>query len=100
MNFILQAAEKALKAAQYFDDANRVSFSHSLITDASKKNPKLKRAAEELEILVVDYNRMRYPRTKDFPNGPSDIYSEGDAKKAIELATTILETVNDILNEK
>lgn len=60
-------------------------------------NPTLQKAAEDLERLVGDYTRMRYPRPAYFPKTPSDLYSHNDAKEALRLAKIIIKTVKEIM---
>ncbi|XP_041369657.1 sacsin-like [Gigantopelta aegis] len=92
-----QAAEKALKALLYNHDARRadqirshdlrsvartlqVSFSHHLSDPVN-----------QLESLVCDYNRMRYPDRLSFPQIPSDVYSRDTACNACRLAGDIVQ---------
>ncbi|XP_041369841.1 sacsin-like [Gigantopelta aegis] len=90
-----QAAEKALKAMCYNENAgctDRIR-SHDLrsiarnLMDASSQ---LLSAVADLEILVVDFNRMRYPDRLSFPAIPSEVYSKETAQKAYELANIIV----------
>ncbi|XP_076091909.1 sacsin-like [Mytilus galloprovincialis] len=95
-----QAAEKALKAVQISKDDKKSKKHHSLITEVSMSNPTLQKAAEDLERLVGDYTRMRYPRPAFYPKTPSDLYSHSDAKEALRLAKIIIKTVKDIMKFK
>ncbi|XP_071155498.1 sacsin-like [Mytilus edulis] len=95
-----QAAEKALKAVQISKDDKKAKKHHSLITEVSMSNPTLQKAAEDLERLVGDYTRMRYPRPAYFPKTPSDLYSHNDAKEALRLAKIIIKTVKEIMKFK
>ncbi|VDI50995.1 sacsin [Mytilus galloprovincialis] len=95
-----QAAEKAIKAVQISKDDKKFKKHHSLITEVSMSNPTLQKAAEDLERLVGDYTRMRYPRPAYFPKTPSDLYSNSDAKEALKLAKIIIKTVKEIMKFK
>ncbi|XP_063424962.1 sacsin-like [Mytilus trossulus] len=95
-----QAAEKALKAVQISKDDKKFKKHHSLITEVSMSNPTLQKAAEDLERLVGDYTRMRYPRPVYFPKTPSDLYSHSDAKEALKHAQIIIKTVKEIMKFK
>ncbi|XP_052093808.1 sacsin-like [Mytilus californianus] len=95
-----QAAEKALKAVQISKDDKKAKKHHSLITEVSMSNPTLQKAAKNLERLVGDYTRMRYPRPAYFPKTPSDLYSISDAIEALRLAKIIIKTVKEIMKFK
>ena len=53
----------------------------------------LTRLAGQLEHQVVDSTRMRYPDQVCYPQIPIDVYSAEIARKALELAKSILERV-------
>ena len=90
---IFQSAEKALKAAQYAEDAFKTNV-HNLTRNASRLgDSELTRLANELERQVVDSTRMRYPDQVCYPQIPNDVYSIEIARDALELARTILERV-------
>lgn len=90
---IFQSAEKALKAAQYADDAFKTNV-HNLMRNASRLgDSELTKLANQLEHKVVDSTRMRYPDQVSYPQIPNDVYSMEIAHKALELARSILEKV-------
>ena len=90
---IFQSAEKALKAAQYADDAFKTNV-HNLMRNASRLgDSKLTKLANQLEQKVVDSTRMRYPDQVSYPQIPNDVYSMEIAHDALELARSILEKV-------
>lgn len=53
--------------------------------------------ASQLEFLVGESTRMRYPDRKFYPQIPNDVYSAEMAKEALEIATKIVERVRDRL---
>lgn len=90
---IFQSAEKALKAAQYADDAFKTNV-HNLMRNASRLgDSELTKLANQLEHKVVDSTRMRYPDQVSYPQIPNDVYSMETAHEALELARSILEKV-------
>ena len=90
---LLQAAEKALKAAQYTIDANKTSV-HNLATNCIGLNDsELTELACQLQNLVGDSTRMRYPDRMHFPQIPNDVYSDQTAQQALQLAKKIVERV-------
>jgi len=90
---IFQSAEKALKAAQYADDAFKTNV-HNLMRNASRLgDSELTTLANQLEHKVVDSTRMRYPDQVSYPQIPNDVYSMETAHDALELARSILEKV-------
>jgi len=90
---IFQSAEKALKAAQYADDAFKTNV-HNLMRNASRLgDSELTKLANQLEQKVVDSTRMRYPDQVSYPQIPNDVYSMEIAHDALELARSILEKV-------
>jgi HEPN domain-containing protein len=51
--------------------------------------------AQELENIIVNYSRLHYPRLNEYPYAPSELYTTENAVKTIELATKIIEIVDD-----
>jgi HEPN domain-containing protein len=93
---ILQAAEKAMKAVQVQRDAKNVTNDHHLCSSvATRENSELRDLAQELENIIVNYSRLRYPRLNEFPYAPSELYTTENAVKTIELATKIIDIVDD-----
>jgi len=93
---ILQAAEKALKAVQVQRDAKKVTNDHHLCSSvATRENLELRDFAQELEDIIVNYSRLRYPKLNEFPYAPSELYTTKNAVKTIELATKIIDIVDD-----
>jgi len=90
-----QAAEKALKAAQYTIDADKTSV-HNLVQNCNGLNDsEFTELACQLEVLVGDSTRMRYPDRMHFPQIPNDVYSAQMAQQALQLAKKIVERVKD-----
>jgi len=90
-----QAAEKALKAAQYTIDADKTSV-HNLVQNCNGLNDsELTELAWQLEVLVGDSTRMRYPDRMHFPQIPNDVYSAQMAQQSLQLAKKIVEGVKD-----
>ncbi|KAJ7360288.1 hypothetical protein OS493_016918 [Desmophyllum pertusum] len=89
-----QAAEKALKAAQYRVDANNKTNVHNLVANCSSLgDPELTELAGQLESLVGDSTRMRYPSRICYPQIPHDVYTAQMAQEALEIAKKIIERV-------
>jgi HEPN domain-containing protein len=88
----IKAVEKALKALLYQIDANKVSLNtHSLSSLAySVGDVDLIGRVGCLESITGNYFRMRYPDA--VPGGciPSDLYTEDDARRAIECTQEII----------
>ena len=82
-----------MKAAQYAVDAFKTKVhnlvQNSLILDDSR----LINLSGELENIVGDSTRMRYPDRLDFPKIPNDVYKESDARQAEKVAREIVEKV-------
>ena len=92
---LLQAAEKALKAAQYTIDADKTSV-HNLVQNCDGLNDsQLTDLARDLECLVVGSARMRYPDQVSFPKIPNEVYSAQMAEQALQLSENILTRVKD-----
>lgn len=90
-----QAAEKALKAAQYTVDADKTSV-HNLVQNCNGLNDsELTEIARQLEVLVGDSTCMRYPDRMHFPQIPNDVYSAHMAQQALLLAKRIVERVKN-----
>jgi len=82
-----------LKAAQYAVDASKTNF-HNLVQNSLQlDDSELTTLSRNLERLVGDSTRMRYPDQLDFPQIPKDVYSEEMARQALALASEILERV-------
>lgn len=91
--FPSQAAEKALKAAQYSVDADRTRV-HNLVEICCDLNdPELSSLARQLEGLVGDYSRMRYPDRIRFLQIPNEVYTSQMAQHALQLAKKIVARV-------
>lgn len=95
----MQAVEKALKALQYQLDADKVSLNmHSLSTMASTlADVKLSGLVGQLEGITGDYFCMRYPGAVHGGHISSDLYTEDQAKRAIERTREILQIVRERL---
>ena len=88
-----QAAEKALKAARYCKHADKTNV-HNLVENCyGLEDPELVASARELENLVGDSTRMRYPDRMSYPQIPNDVYSKDMALKAREIAEKIVDRV-------
>lgn len=88
-----QAAEKALKAAQFTIDADN-SYGHGLTELCGNLNdPELPLLASKLDILLGNYARTHYPDKVSFPRIPNEVYDKEIALNAFQLASRILEIV-------
>lgn len=89
-----KAAEKALIAWQYNEDANCVNRFENLLRQAQNCSLDLRRLATELQ------NLTRGPQTMMYLEGghqPSKVYTRAQASKARELATMIIDKVDECL---
>ena len=94
---IIQAAEKALKAAQYADDAFKTRV-HNLTRNAERLgDSQTTKFAQQLEVRVVDSTRMRYPDQVCYPQIPNDVYTDTMAREVLDLASSILDRVRNKL---
>lgn len=89
-----KAAEKALIAWQYKDDAKKVNRSESLFILAQSCPEEVRRLATDLQNLTLEPQRMRYPERG---HQPSKAYTRSQASKAMELANRIIEKVDENL---
>jgi len=77
-------------------DAKQVTNDHHLCSSvATRENSELRDLAHELENIIENYSRLRYPRLDKFPHAPSELYTHENALKTIELATKIIDIVDD-----
>ena len=94
--FLIQAAEKALKAARFAVDANLHSHDHNLRYMASGlEDEQLEDTAHEIECLLGGSTNMRYPDRLSFPKIPNDVYNADKAKQAYLLAEQIVQKCNE-----
>lgn len=86
-----------MKSVQIQKDEKRLENTHSLMLSFVNEavNQELKQNADELERIVGNYSRMRYPRMIDYPNPPGNLYSREDAEKAIDLAKAIVKAIDE-----
>ena len=88
-----QAAEKALKAAQYILHAEKTD-DHNLNRICNGLNDaELANFASQLERLVGGSARMRYPDCFTCPQIPHEVYSSQQAWESLHLATEIVTRV-------
>jgi len=93
-----QAAEKALKAAQFSVDA-MTSFSHDLPSIASNiEDATLRQLAIKLQRIVGSSNKMYTPDPIDYIKIPHDEYTKETAADAVICATDILEKVKEFMD--
>ena len=95
--FSSQAAEKALKAAQYAIDVERTNIYNLLHICQELDDSELTQLASQLELLVGNSTRMRYPDRVCFPKIPNEVYSADMVKEALQLAKKIVQRVNNRL---
>ncbi len=94
----LQAAEKALKAAQFSVDAT-TSFSHDLASlAATVEDLELRRLALKLQKIVGDSNKLYNPDPIDFSVIPHDLYDKEMACDAVMCSADILERVKEFVD--
>ena len=93
----LQAAEKALKAAQFSVDAV-TSFSHDLTSIAATlEDLELRRLATKLQSIVGDSGKLYNPDPIDFVVIPHDEYTMEMACDAVMCSADILERVKEFV---
>lgn len=94
------SAEKALKAACFAKDANKVEpTNHSLPSIARNLcDTNIAREATCLQTLLVSYERMTYPNAVDRHFVPPDLYRKDHAEKALEISRRILVLVSDFID--
>nr|XP_058943110.1 sacsin-like [Pocillopora verrucosa] len=94
-----QAAEKALKAAQYTLHAEKTD-DHNLNRICNGLNDaELANFASQLERLVGGSARMRYPDCFTCPQIPHEVYSSQQARESLHLATEIVTRVKPKIDE-
>ncbi|KAL3842998.1 hypothetical protein ACJMK2_020960 [Sinanodonta woodiana] len=92
-----QATEKALKAAVYAEDANKVDLkSHQLANIATKGglSQDLVQLAMNLQSCLGEHTRMRYPDPIARTPIPSDLYTDEQARNALEIAEIAVQLVD------
>lgn len=90
---MLQAAEKALKAAQYSVNAHKTNIHNLVQNSLTLDDSQLTTLSSQLESCLGDSTRMRYPDQVCFPRIPHDVYSRDMAQEALGLARSILDRV-------
>lgn len=91
--YLPQAAEKALKAAQYTLHAEKTN-DHNLVWICNGLNDaELANFASQLQRLVGSSARMRYPDCFTCPQIPHEVYSSQQARESLHLATEIVTLV-------
>lgn len=82
-----------MKAAQYSIDADKSNV-HNLVQNSySLDDLELTQMASQLERLVGDSTRMRYPDRMTYPNIPNDVYKAEKAREALDIAKKVVERV-------
>ena len=89
----MQAAEKALKAAQYSVDAHKTNIHNLVQNSVALGDSQLTTLSSQLESSLGDSTRMRYPDQVCFPRIPKDVYSPDMTQEALGLARSILDRV-------
>ncbi|EDO32855.1 predicted protein [Nematostella vectensis] len=90
-----QAAEKALKAAQFSLDATNVRIHDLHMIASCLDDSTLRSLAVQLEGLVGNSMRMRYPDCMVSPRIPHDVYTRQQSRDAYCLAKKILNRVRE-----
>ncbi|CAC5394477.1 unnamed protein product [Mytilus coruscus] len=88
-----QAAEKAVKAAQYATDANEVQRSHFFSDNIPNGDKSLSTLCLELSTLVGHINSLRYP--DNYSPIPAERYNRDGATKALCLTDQILTYISE-----
>lgn len=93
MSIIFQAAEKAVKAAQYATDANQVQRSHLFRDNIPKGDSSLSNLCSDMSNLIGPINALRYPGNYH-PIPPSEKFNREHASNALLLTDKILTYVS------
>lgn len=93
--FLWKAAEKALVAWQYNEDAKRVSRSENLSHLAQSCPEDLRQLATQLQNLTQGPQKTIYP--DDSNHQPSKLYNKAQAIRASKLANQIIDKVDEFL---
>ncbi|KAK6178774.1 hypothetical protein SNE40_011284 [Patella caerulea] len=94
-----QAGEKALKAVWYTIDGNKVTHAHNVYQVAcGLPYDNLKTLALELQNMIGDHTRMRYPDTLSYPQIPNDVYNKDHSQRGCEIARKIVNGASEIIN--
>ncbi|KAK6188437.1 hypothetical protein SNE40_004610 [Patella caerulea] len=94
-----QAAEKALKAVWYTIDGNKVTRDHNVYQVAyDLPYDNLKTLALELQNMIGNHTRMRYPDTLSYPQIPNDVYNKDHSQRGCEIAEKIVNGASEIIN--
>ena len=89
-----------MKAAQYAVGVSKTSVHNLVQNSLMLDDSHLTSLSDELEDLVGDSTRMRYPDQVRSPDEiPNDVYTEKMARMALELATEILNNIRSRNNE-
>ena len=97
--FIQQAAEKALKAAQYLVHFSRDNY-HDLCTLACTLDTNIRDLALKLEVLLGSNAHMRYPDLWPAPTVPHDHFDSKKAEDAVALASEIVNIVEEKVSSR
>ena len=100
--YFFQAVEKALKAAWFFKDANKLNehgrrLSHDLEQIAFGLEPELISLSSRIISITGHHARMRYPDSN--VGGapiPGDAFTRANAEKVVDFATQILDKLSDL----
>ncbi|KAK3578919.1 hypothetical protein CHS0354_035544 [Potamilus streckersoni] len=93
-----QAIEKALKAAVYANDANKVDLNcQQLVKIATKGclSQDLVRLAGKMESCAGAETRMRYPDSISRTHIPAELYTDVHARTALEIAEEVIQLVDE-----
>jgi HEPN domain-containing protein len=86
-----QAAEKALYAAHFSKDSNYKFDSSEESLPVDVDDEEIRDAADALQKLLRNSNYLRYPNQHQFPLTPHDVIDRATSRKAVELATIVVE---------
>ena len=87
-----------MKAAQFKMNAEDRVNVHNLVENSySLDDSELTELASQLEVLVGESTRMRYPDRMCYPKIPNDVYTVEMATEALEIAKKIVERVRSRL---
>ena len=93
----VKAAEKALKAAQFYVDA-LTSYSHDLVVLASSlEDIELRRFAQTLQRIIGNSAKLYNPDPIDFIVIPHDEYTREMAGEAVAVSKAILDKVKELI---
>ncbi|KAK3584527.1 hypothetical protein CHS0354_039261 [Potamilus streckersoni] len=93
-----QATEKALKAAVYAIDANKVNQKSHKLADIARNGgliPDLLKLAKDVEDFLGEHTKMRYPDSISRTEIPAELYTEEQARTTLKITEKVIQLVDE-----